>query len=222
MNTVILIGRLTKDVEVKYSASTGNAVAHFVIAIDRPVKQNGEKQTDFPRITVFGNLAENCAKYTGKGLQVGVRGYLQTGSYQDKDSTKHYTTDVIADRVEFLDWKQQNNDLQQPNGGFQQQGGYGYQQPQNGAYGNAPNNGFAGQQSQGYVSQQQPGNMPQQQFYNQNQQLQGQQVFYNQSQPMQNQPQGQPAVPPQNQQQGTIPAEMPPDSFAAIDEDVPF
>lgn len=80
------------------------AVAKFSMAIDRPQRQGEEKKADFPRITVFGKQAENCEKYLAKGRMVCVQGRLQTGSYQDKDGKTVYTTDVIADRVEFLEW----------------------------------------------------------------------------------------------------------------------
>lgn len=80
------------------------AVAKFGIAVDRPVKTGKEREADFPRITVFGKQAENCERYLAKGRMVGIQGRIQTGSYQDKDGKTVYTTDVIADRVEFLDW----------------------------------------------------------------------------------------------------------------------
>lgn len=104
MNSVVLIGRLTRDPEVRYTAATQMAVATFTLAIDRPVKSGGEKQTDFPRVTVFGKQAENCEKYLAKGRMCGVQGKLQTGSYQNRDGATVYTTDVVADRVEFLEW----------------------------------------------------------------------------------------------------------------------
>ncbi|MBR5316008.1 MAG: single-stranded DNA-binding protein [Firmicutes bacterium] len=104
MNSVILIGRLTRDPEVRYTANTQMAIATFNLAIDRPVKSGAEKQTDFPRVTVFGKQAENCEKYLAKGRLVGVQGRLQTGSYQNKDGQNVATTDVVADRVEFLEW----------------------------------------------------------------------------------------------------------------------
>ncbi|HKM28564.1 MAG TPA: single-stranded DNA-binding protein [Anaerovoracaceae bacterium] len=104
MNSVVLIGRLTRDPEIRYTPSTQMAVATFSIAIDRPQRQGAEKQTDFPRITVFGKQAENCEKYLAKGRLVGVQGRLQTGSYKNKDGVTVYTTDVVADRVEFLEW----------------------------------------------------------------------------------------------------------------------
>lgn len=101
MNSVILIGRLTKDPEVRYTASQ-MAVASFTLAIDRPTGKDGEKHADFPRITVFGKQAENCERYLSKGRMVAVQGRIQTGSYKDKDGKTVYTTDVVADRVRFL------------------------------------------------------------------------------------------------------------------------
>ena len=104
MNSVILIGRLTRDPEMRYHAESQMAIASFTIAIDRIQKAGKEKQTDFPRITVFGKQAENCERYLSKGKMVGVQGKLQTGSYKNKEGATVYTTDVIADRVEFLEW----------------------------------------------------------------------------------------------------------------------
>ena len=104
MNTVTLIGRLTADVEVSYTQSQ-TAVAKFNVAINRPVKAGSEKQADFPRCIAFGKTAENMEKFTEKGKLIAVQGRIQTGSYDKQDGTKVYTTDVIADRVEFLEWK---------------------------------------------------------------------------------------------------------------------
>lgn len=117
MNSVVLIGRLTRDPEMRYTAGTQMAVATFTVAIDRPVRAGGERQTDFPRVTIFGKQAENCEKYLAKGRLVGVQGSLQTGSYTDKDGKTVYTTDVIANRVEFLEWgdRQQTAPSQQSN-----------------------------------------------------------------------------------------------------------
>ena len=112
MNSVVLIGRLTRDPDLRYTAGTQMAVATFTVAIDRPVRAGGERQTDFPRVTVFGKQAENCEKFLTKGRLVGVQGRLQTGSYTNKDGVTVYTTDVVADRVEFLEWtnKTQNSE----------------------------------------------------------------------------------------------------------------
>lgn len=104
MNSVVIIGRLTRDPEVRYTAGTQMAVCTFTVAIDRPVKAGGEKQTDFPRVTCFGKQAENCERFLAKGRLVGVQGRIQTGSYTNKDGATVYTTDVVADRVEFLEW----------------------------------------------------------------------------------------------------------------------
>ena len=101
MNNVVLIGRLTKDPELRYIPESQNAVATFTLAVDRPFSK--EKVADFIRITVFGKQAENCEKFLAKGRLAGVQGRIQTGSYKDKDGKTVYTTDVVADRVEFLD-----------------------------------------------------------------------------------------------------------------------
>lgn len=103
MNNVTLIGRLTRDPEVRYTSGSQMAVARFSIAIDRPTR-NGEKQTDFPSIVVFGKTAENCERFLKKGRLVGIEGRIQTGSYTNKDGNKVYTTEVVANRVEFLEW----------------------------------------------------------------------------------------------------------------------
>ncbi|MBO4235701.1 MAG: single-stranded DNA-binding protein [Firmicutes bacterium] len=108
MNSVILIGRLTRDPELRYTNGSQMAIAKFSLAVDRPVRQGEERKADFPRITVFGKQAENCEKYLTKGRMVCVQGRIQTGSYQDKDGKTVYTTDVVADRVEFLEWGDKN------------------------------------------------------------------------------------------------------------------
>ena len=102
-NSVNLTGRLTKDPELRYIPETQNAVATFTIAVDRAFSK--EKQADFIRITVFGKPAENCERFTAKGKLVGVQGRLQTGSYKNKEGTTVYTTDVIAEHVEFIEWR---------------------------------------------------------------------------------------------------------------------
>ena len=101
MNNVTLIGRLTRDVELRYTPSQ-KAVARFTLAIDRPTFQGEEKQADFPSCTVWGRTAENMEKYTRKGSKVAVEGRIQTGSYE-KNGQTIYTTEVLANRVEFLD-----------------------------------------------------------------------------------------------------------------------
>jgi single-strand DNA-binding protein len=105
MNNVVLIGRLTKEPELRYIPESQNAVATFTIAVDRAFSK--EKQADFIRITVFGKQAENCERFLAKGRNVGIQGRIQTGSYKDKEGKTVYTTDVVADRVEFLEWSEQ-------------------------------------------------------------------------------------------------------------------
>lgn len=107
MNQVFLTGRLTKDPETRYTSGSQIAVCTFTLAVERPTKQGEEKKADFPRITVFGRQAENCEKYLSKGKKVAVQGRIQTGSYQNSQGQKVYTTDVIAERIEFLEWGEQ-------------------------------------------------------------------------------------------------------------------
>jgi single-strand DNA-binding protein len=126
MNSVELIGRLTRDPEVRYTSGTQTAVATFTIAIDRPPRKDGEKQADFPRITVFGAQAENCEKYLKKGRLVAIQGRIQTVSYQNKNGDTVYTTDVVANRVEFIDW----GDRQQGSGNYNRPGDMGGSAPQ--------------------------------------------------------------------------------------------
>ena len=103
MNQITLIGRLTKDVEVR-QGNNGKVFAKVSLAIDRPGK---DKETDFPRVTVFGTQAENLAKYQGKGSLIAIEGHITTGNYQ-KDGETVYTTDIIADRIEFLSWNKES------------------------------------------------------------------------------------------------------------------
>ena len=103
MNCVTLIGRLTRDPDVRYTSSSQMAIARFSIAISRGKDKNGnDAGADYPNIVCFGKLAELVEKYVGKGRQVAVQGRIQTGSYE-KDGRKVYTTEVVADKIEFLD-----------------------------------------------------------------------------------------------------------------------
>ena len=105
MNKVLLIGRLTKDVELNYTAER-IAAATFSIAISRGKDKDGnDKGADFLRVKVFGKQAENCDRYIGKGNLVHVEGHIQTGSYKNKEGNTVYTTDVIAEHIEFIEWK---------------------------------------------------------------------------------------------------------------------
>lgn len=103
MNIAILIGRLTKDPELRYIPSSGRPVATFSIAVDRTfVGKDGQKQADFFNIVVWGKQAENVANYLAKGSQVAVRGRIENRSYETQNGEKRYITEIIADNVQFL------------------------------------------------------------------------------------------------------------------------
>lgn len=112
MNSVAMIGRIARDPEVRYSAGSQTAVARFSIAINRGKDNKGnDLGADYPSIVCFGKTAELVEKYLGKGRLVGITGRIQTGSYE-KDGVKHYTTDVVAERVEFLDKAKEQSESQ--------------------------------------------------------------------------------------------------------------
>ena len=107
MNRVELIGRLTRDPELRYTGSN-IATTRFTLAVNRPFQgQNGEQGTDFINVVVWRKQAENVKKYVSKGSLVAVEGRIQTGSYE-KDGQRIYTTDVVADSVQFLETKAQS------------------------------------------------------------------------------------------------------------------
>lgn len=111
MNSIILIGRLTKDPELRYTQA-GKAVCSFTLAVDRPY--SGEnKEADFINIVVWNKVGENCAQYLKKGRKAAVQGRLQIRSYEDDKGYKKYITEVVANSVEFLEFgnKQQNEDF---------------------------------------------------------------------------------------------------------------
>lgn len=111
MDSVNLVGRLTKDPEIKYIGGSQTAVCNFTLAIDRPVGKDKDKVTDFIPCTVLGKAAENMEKYTCKGKLVGVEGRLQSGSYVNKNGAKVYTLDVFCNRVHFIEWKDRGGAL---------------------------------------------------------------------------------------------------------------
>jgi single-strand DNA-binding protein len=100
MNKCVLIGRLTKDIDLRYTQS-GTAVAKFTLAVDRRFSK--EKETDFIPCVVWQKQAENCANYIGKGSLVAVEGRIQVRSYDDKNGQRRWMTEVIAEQVKFLD-----------------------------------------------------------------------------------------------------------------------
>lgn len=103
LNRIVLIGRLTKDVDLRFT-TTGKPTANFTLAVDRPYRnQQGEKEADFIPVVVWNKLAEHCANYIGKGRLVAVDGRLQIRSYDGNDGQRKYITEVVAETVKFLD-----------------------------------------------------------------------------------------------------------------------
>ena len=105
MNKVVLIGRLTKDPELRFIPGSGAAVTTLTLAIDKYNTKTGQKEADFVPVVVWGKQAESTANYMSKGSQVAISGRIQTRSYDAKDGTKRYVTEVVADQfggVEFL------------------------------------------------------------------------------------------------------------------------
>ena len=117
MNKVVLVGRLTRDPEVRYSqGNNATAVARYTVAVDRRFKKDGEQTADFIPCVVFGCSAEFAEKYFSKGTKVAVSGRIQTGSYTNKDGQKVYTTDVVVEEQEFAESKAANQQNQQSAG----------------------------------------------------------------------------------------------------------
>ena len=113
MNSVNLIGRFCKKPEVIYTKNTNTPISKFVIAVERGKDKHGnDKGADFIPIVVIGKQAEACAKFMDKGLQVGIDGRIETGSYENANGEKVYTTDIVARHVEFIQWKPKDEDAE--------------------------------------------------------------------------------------------------------------
>lgn len=110
MNKVVLIGRLTRDPELKFTVNNGTAVVKITVAINRRYKKDGQPEADFIPVVVWGKQAENTANYMTKGKLVGIAGRIETRSYEAKDGTKRYITEVIAEEVSFLEWGEKTED----------------------------------------------------------------------------------------------------------------
>ncbi|GEK31239.1 single-stranded DNA-binding protein 1 [Kurthia zopfii] len=148
INRVVLVGRLTKDPELRYTPS-GVAVARFTLAVNRTFSnQQGEKQADFINIVVWRKQAENTANFLRKGSLAGVEGRIQTGSYDGQDGKKVYTTEVVADSVQFLEPRNAN-----AGGGAQQSNSFNNQQP---SYGGGNQSYDQGSQQNNYQQNQSP------------------------------------------------------------------
>lgn len=155
INNVVLVGRITKDLELKHT-SNNKETTSFTVAINRAFKgQDGQTQADFISCVAFGKTAENVYRYCAKGSLIGVEGRIQTRNYQNNQGNTVYVTEVIADRVQFLDTKNQSQQGQQAqfnnnfNQSFNQQNANNFNQQNNGF-----NQGF-GNQSQNNFNQQQ-------------------------------------------------------------------
>lgn len=106
MNKVILMGRLTRDPEIRYSqGATPTAVAKYSLAVSRKFKRDNEPDCDFINCVAFGKLGEFAEKYLHKGIKIAITGRIQTGSYTNKDGVKVYTTDVVVEEQEFAESK---------------------------------------------------------------------------------------------------------------------
>lgn len=113
MNKVILIGRLTKDPEIRYTAGNNTAVCQFTVAVDRRFKSENQPTADFIPIVAWRQTAEFVSKYFTKGSRIALVGQIQTRSWDDTEGKKHYVTEVIADGVEFCESKKQEGNYQQ-------------------------------------------------------------------------------------------------------------
>ena len=130
INNVVLTGRLTKDIDLKYTQS-GTAVGSFSVAVERKFKNaQGERETDFINCVIWRKSAENFAKFAGKGSLVGLEGNIQTRNYENNQGQRVYVTEVVVDNFSLLESKK---DREQNNGGYQN---------------NANNGGFNGGQQQ--------------------------------------------------------------------------
>lgn len=106
MNKVILMGRLTRDPEVRYSQGNApTAIARYALAVDRKFKKDGEPTADFINCVAFGKSGEFAEKYLHQGMKIAVTGRIQTGNYTNKDGQKVYTTDIIVEEHEFCESK---------------------------------------------------------------------------------------------------------------------
>lgn len=115
MNKVILMGRLTKEPEVRYTQTSNTLVASFTLAVNRRfVKQGEERQADFINIIAWSKIGEFCSKYFSKGQQVGIIGRLQTRNWEDDQGQKHYITEVIAEEAYLAEGKRNSNTSSDP------------------------------------------------------------------------------------------------------------
>ena len=128
LNSVVLIGRLTRDPELRYTQS-GTATAQFTLAVDRNLSRDkrqemeskGQPTADFIRVVTWGKTAELCGNYLSKGTMTAVQGRIQTGSYMNQQGQRVYTTDVVAESVKFLEWGEKKQEGYDAATGFESQ-----------------------------------------------------------------------------------------------------
>lgn len=128
MNKVILIGRLTKDPELKYTPGAGTAVTTLTLAVDNYNSKSGERTADFIPVVIWGKQAENTAQYMSKGSQIAVSGRISVRTYDAKDGTKRYVTEVVADTFNGVSFLSKGNGAGN-NGGSFNGGANGYSTP---------------------------------------------------------------------------------------------
>ena len=113
MNCVNLIGRLTKDPDIKYTQTNNTVIANFTLAVNRRFAKEGQPTADFINVVAWGKTGEFCSKYFQKGMQVAIQGRIQTRNWEDDQGQKHYVTEVIAEQCFFADSKKESqNDMQ--------------------------------------------------------------------------------------------------------------
>lgn len=116
MNKVVIIGRLTKDPELKYTPGNGTAVTQITVAVERRFKKDGQQEADFIPVVIWGKAAESTAQYTEKGRLIGISGRIQTRSYEAKDGGKRYVTELVAEEVKFLEFAKKSTDASYTSG----------------------------------------------------------------------------------------------------------
>lgn len=141
MNKVVLMGRLTRDPDVRYSqGANALAIARYTLAVDRRFKRDGEPTADFIPCVAFGKSGEFAEKYFRQGMRIAVTGRIQTGSYENKDGQRVYTTEVIIEEQEFAESKSANDE-------YRQSQGQSYSRPQQ-----APQNAPSGDPGDGFMN----------------------------------------------------------------------
>ncbi|PFG86047.1 single-stranded DNA-binding protein [Lactococcus lactis] len=163
INNVVLVGRLTKDVELRYT-SQNQATATFSLAVSRSFKNaNGERETDFINCVIWRQQAENMANFTHKGSLIGITGRIQTRNYENQQGQRVYVTEVVADSFQLLESRSQGQQQQQQQGQYQGQQQGNYNQNQNNYQNQGQQNTVPQQQNQGNYQRQPQGNYQNQQ-----------------------------------------------------------